>query len=299
MQVVDFKGTKISHLALGTVQLGLDYGIANKDGKPNIKEACELLSSVIDRGVNCFDTAIAYGDSEKILGECIKKDVLIVTKISSNEFENLESEVKSSLDRLSKKQLFGLLLHDNSILNNWSQKESKKIDNLKEMGYIKHFGISIYNEVEFNRALEIDDIELIQVPSNMLDNRLVKNRWIQRAKEKNKLLFIRSVYLQGLFFLGSKNLPEYLKDAKEFLEELEDIAKKLNLELSQLALSYIKSVADGAIILFGAENKRQAIENIELFEKLPILSDEVVSDIILLANSVDETIYNPSLWRKD
>ena len=298
MQMIDYKGDRLSHLSLGTVQLGLDYGIANKDGKPTTEKACEIISTVTQRGINCFDTAIDYGDSERVLGECLKKEAFIISKISSNELENIEKEAKSSLGRLNQKELWGILLHDSKILDHWSNKESQRIAILKDKGLIKHFGVSIYSKDEFDKALEIEDIELIQVPSNMLDNRLVKNSWISRAKQKGKLLFIRSIYLQGIFFLGSKALPPYLEDAKEPLKELESIANSLNINLSQLALSYIKTIAKDAIILFGAENRQQAIENIELFNESLNLDLEIIDKIILIASRIDENIYNPSLWRR-
>ena len=140
MNIIEYKGDILSHLSLGTVQLGMDYGIANREGKPSVQKACDILSAVIDGGINCFDTALAYGESEKILGECINKEVYIISKISSNEFGRIEAEVKASLHKLKQKRLFGLLLHDSRILSSWSSRESEKIARLKESGLIKHFG---------------------------------------------------------------------------------------------------------------------------------------------------------------
>ena len=299
MQMIEYKGDKISHLSLGTVQLGIDYGVANSEGKPSLQKACEIISAVVDRGINCFDTATAYGDSEKVLGECLDKEAFIISKISSSAFDNIEDEVKASLYRLKQNRLFGLLLHDSDILDRWNPKSSQIVSNLKNLDLIKYFGVSIYSEDEFNKALEIDDIEFIQVPSNLLDNRLFRHKWQELANKRGKLLFIRSIYLQGLFFLGSNSIPSYLKEAIEPIEKLEEIAKSLNLTLPNLALAYIKSVANEAIILFGAESKDQAIENIELFERVDMLDSDTINKIIKISDGVDESIYNPSLWRRD
>ena len=58
----------MDRLVLGTAQLGMDYGIANTQGRPAFEEAVELVRCYWERGVREFDTAQDYGDSEKILG---------------------------------------------------------------------------------------------------------------------------------------------------------------------------------------------------------------------------------------
>ena len=81
---------KISKLILGTAQLGLKYGIANINGKPDFKKSLNLLEFAWTNGINTFDTAPTYGNSEKILGKFIstknkneKKIFVIITKLQS------------------------------------------------------------------------------------------------------------------------------------------------------------------------------------------------------------------------
>ena len=47
---------------LGTAQLGLAYGVANTTGRPDFHQAVRLIAAAAEGGVNCFDTAAAYGD---------------------------------------------------------------------------------------------------------------------------------------------------------------------------------------------------------------------------------------------
>ena len=68
MQYVNINGLKISKLTLGTVQLGMNYGIANKSGKPDIAKSFSILKTAVDGGVNSFDTSLHYGDSEEVIG---------------------------------------------------------------------------------------------------------------------------------------------------------------------------------------------------------------------------------------
>lgn len=60
---------KISAMTLGTVQLGMEYGIANKSGMPSAQKAFEILDTAIEGGINSFDTSNGYGESEEVLGK--------------------------------------------------------------------------------------------------------------------------------------------------------------------------------------------------------------------------------------
>jgi len=296
MQKINFRGDSLSRLALGTVQLGVDYGIANRDGKPSIDEACKLLKVAQEMGIDTFDTAKAYGDSEKVLGECIGGRGNFITKISSLDFENsLKESIDSSKESLKTDRLFAVLLHDADILDRFDNSHSKEIDKFRDS--FKYFGVSIYEDIEFKKSIKIDDISLIQIPFNILDIRAIRDGWIDIAKEKNILLFIRSVYLQGLFFMDIDNLPKHLKEAKETLKRLTMIADNLNLTLAQLSMSFVKSCTNDSIILFGAETNQQVEQNISDFDKLPILSREIIDDILAISSDIDEDIYNPSKWR--
>ncbi len=66
MNYTQINGLNISKLTLGIVQLGMEYGIANKSGKPDMEKALEILQTAINKGINSFDTANAYGNSEEV-----------------------------------------------------------------------------------------------------------------------------------------------------------------------------------------------------------------------------------------
>ena len=59
----------MNKLILGTAQMGLDYGITNSEGKPTNQNSFELIKECLNNGVYQFDTAQAYGNAEKILGD--------------------------------------------------------------------------------------------------------------------------------------------------------------------------------------------------------------------------------------
>ena len=299
MRFVEYNGEKISKLSLGTVQFGLDYGIANIKGQPAQQDINEIINYVISKGINCFDTAQAYGNSENVLGKALhsNKDIFVVSKLKTALFkENLHESIEKSLDNLKLSSLYGLLLHDSELLSFWTETDSEKINILKQNCKIKYFGVSIYTDKEFNLAIENSSVDIIQIPFNLFDQRAITKGWLEKAKEKNKLIFIRSIFLQGLFFMNSANLPKNLSDAQEALNIFEEYATKLKISKAQLALNFVNSVAKEAVLLFGCDNLEQAKENIDNFNNLISLDNKIIQQLSLSFKDIDEKIYNPSRW---
>jgi aryl-alcohol dehydrogenase-like predicted oxidoreductase len=303
MKTVNWNNYNISKLCLGTVQFGLDYGIANSSGEISQKEVNYILDYVVSKDINCFDTGSMYGNSEEKIGNYLKEnenDVRVISKIKSDFFEIDEKSaidnINKSLEYLSVDTLFALLLHNIDAVKNWDEKSTKLITRLKIENKIKYFGVSIYNDEEFILALENDNVDVIQIPFNLLDQRAIKNNWLQKAKEKNKLIFIRSVYLQGLLLMDIENIPDHLNGAKQYLQNIEQILNKLNITKNELALSFVDQMADSGILLFGCDNLNQAKQNIENYNNLQLLDSDTLKLLDDNVLNIDEYIYNPSKW---
>ena len=118
------KGLNISALSLGTVQLGMNYGINNATGKPDAETSNAILNLAAENGINVLDTAGAYGDSELVIGkwlQTVKPEhrPFIVTKVTGftpgsypavKEF--LQKKVALSKERLGMEQLDMLMIHN-------------------------------------------------------------------------------------------------------------------------------------------------------------------------------------------
>lgn len=300
MKKVIFEGYEISKLSFGTVQLGLNYGISNTKGKPTQKTADDIIHYLQTNDIDCFDTAVAYGNSEEVLGHALTThdNVKLISKIKSDFFiTNLEETVLKSLKNLKATKLFGLLLHDSELLPTWNSQFTEIVTSLQEKGVIDFFGISIYTSHEFDMAIENPIIKIIQIPFNLFDQRAVNDRWFEKAKKANKLIFIRSIFLQGLFFMKSVQLTGNLTEAAPYLEEINKISQELDLSVGELAMAYIDSVASDAIILFGCDTLDQAKENIYSYNNLPIISKELLQIINTRFSNVPNHIINPSQWR--
>ena len=299
MRFIEYRGDRISKLSLGTVQFGLDYGIANRSGQPNQKNVNKIIEYVYKNEINCFDTAQAYGNSEEVLGRAIgdKSELFIISKLKSDIFKkDATKSVEPSLKNLNLTSLYALLLHDSELLFNWSEEYAVAVEELKKSQKIKYFGVSIYDNRDFELALENRHIEFIQIPFNIFDQRAITERWLQRAKKYNKLIFIRSIFLQGLFFMEESKLPKNLEKAKKPLKVFIEYAKNQNMSRGELALSFVDSVATESLLLFGCDNLEQAQENINSYNQLKKLDTEIINEITKSFKNIDEQIYNPTKW---
>lgn len=299
MKFIAYNGDKLSKLSLGTVQFGLDYGIANTQGQPSQEDVDKIIDYVYAHEINCFDTAQAYGNSEEVLGKSIdgKKDIFVISKLKSNLFKNdLLENIDKSLKNLKIDSLYGLLLHDSELLYNWKDEYTAIVDKLIENKKIRYFGVSIYTNEDFELAVENPSIKFIQIPFNIFDQRAISLAWFKKAKENNKLIFIRSVFLQGLLLMDINEVPEKLEIAKKYLHIFESYCDKMKISKSELALSFVDTIAKESLILFGCDNINQADENVTSFNNLKELDKSMIESIINDFKDIDDKIYNPTKW---
>ena len=299
MKQIQWNDHTLSGLCLGTVQLGLQYGIANTQGQPSSEESNKILAAVTEKGINCFDTAIAYGNSEQVLGDFFRhseEKFYVITKISSQELLSNPDILENSRQRLNLDRMFAVLLHDSVLLDNGPEFALK-------MGYIKekytdNVGVSIYTDEEFSKAVANPWVDIIQIPFNLFDQRAISLGWIEKAKTNNKLLFIRSIFLQGLLLLDSKTAETKVPGSGVLVTQLDAVADELALTRGELALSYVANSAPEAIIIFGSETCDQALQNIENFEQTRTLDSERLNTLFKIFQAMPESIYSPSRWNK-
>ena len=112
----------ISKLAIGTAQFGSIYGIANKTGKIKYQEAKEIIKFAEKNNIKTIDTASAYGESEKLLGQIGISDFDVITKLPKiiNPIKNFDNWFKDSinlsLQRLKINKLSTIMIHNSNDL---------------------------------------------------------------------------------------------------------------------------------------------------------------------------------------
>lgn len=294
-------------LVLGTAQLGLNYGIANKTEKPVESEAFEIMKYAVENGINYFDTAYSYGNSEIIIGKFLnfhknyKNKVNIITKMPSLKRKILNKELikkyfLESLQRLNQDSIYCYMIHDfNDIKNNYSE-IAYSFTKLKNDNRIKKIGVSVYDKSQINFLLKNFNFDLIQIPINIFDQRLLKDDILLDLKKRGIEIYTRSVFLQGLIFLDKNNLPSKFKSIKKQLEKLNNISLKYNISKEELALVFISAINEIDKIVIGVENIEQLKRNIKILNNLRNIYK--IKTIINFKDFIieDTNIIDPRKW---
>ena len=268
---------EISRMTLGTVQLGLDYGISNTEGKPDDIKAFSILDKAIEKGINCLDTAAGYGDSEEVIGRWLKqsgtkrKDLSIATKFRLGNIEKRDVEydligsVETSLVRMGTDYVDFLLMHDAGEYGKYGREIDSAIKKLIDQGCVKAAGASGYDYDGISEIVENDMYSVFQIPVNILDYRITGTE--AEGKLHGKTIFARSIYLQGLFFRDPDTLTGNLKEISFYIKKIRSIADKYSYSIARLATGYVNSLGYIDSLVIGADNPGHVRDNADLLEK--------------------------------
>jgi aryl-alcohol dehydrogenase-like predicted oxidoreductase len=292
-----------NRLVLGTVQLGMPYGIANKTGRPDQETATAIVHEAWNNGIREFDTAQGYGNSEKVLGKAfhelgIADDAKVVTKFDpsldhSNELD-LARSLENSLSLLGIPLFHGLMLHHQELLSCWNQGLRKIFQSFVSAGKTKFVGISVYSPDKAIQAINTPDIDFVQLPTNILDRRFEDSGVFNLAKKKGKRIYIRSIFLQGLLLLPVEKVSDKMAYVKPVIEKLDRLCAEFGMTRHEIALGYLKIEIPESQIIFGAEIPDQVGDNVKNWLKIcPPRFISVVKDTF---RNVGEEVLNPVLW---
>jgi len=281
----------------------MNYGVANRTGKPDLKTAEAIIRTAWGAGICEFDTAQGYGNSEQVLGKIfqslgIRNEVKVISKFHPDldhlDRTEMEQSVRKSLNTLSVPGLFGLMLHREEYLDLLEEGLGEMLQNFCEKGLAEHVGVSVYSPEKALVALKADGISMVQLPSNLLDRRFEKAGVFELAKEKEKQVYVRSIFLQGLLLLNSNDVPDKMKFTETVRKTLEDLTQELSLSKKDMVISYVKHAYSSAKIVFGVDDPKQLKDNLMSWELA--LPADFVGRIQNTFQFVEEKVLNPVLW---
>ncbi|MBU4185652.1 MAG: aldo/keto reductase [Proteobacteria bacterium] len=293
------------HLVLGTAQLGLPYGLANKVGQPDQAVAITIIREAWKNGIREFDTAQAYGDSEKVLGKAlyelgISSEAKIITKFHPNldhlNASDMSRALDESLERLRVRSLYGIMLHREEMLSLWNKGLAKILHAFILSGRVEKIGISVYSPDKAIQALNTEGISMVQLPTNIVDRRFENTGVFKLSDEKKKQIYIRSVFLQGLLLMNPEEISDKMSFVRPIIKEIQTISNNIGLSQQEIALGYVKSEMPNAHVVFGAESSEQVKSNIACWRKN--IQQNLVDMIKRKFDDIDEVILNPNLWPK-
>ena len=176
----------------------------------------------------------------------------------------IEDEIQFSLKRLGIQSLYGFLIHrSEDLLGNSGKKIVNALNKLKSKGIVKKIGISIYEPSELEKLTGLIELDIVQAPLNIIDQRLLSSGWLSKLYKNNIEVHTRSAFLQGLFF--NDKLPNKLISLQPYVDILYKLSSKYSLPVSELALNYCLCQPNINKVLIGVDTESQLIENIIMF----------------------------------
>jgi len=292
-------------LAIGTVQFGQSYGVSNVKGRPSEQEVGEILEFAANQHIRILDTAPAYSEAESVLGEALSKNhpFQIITKTQPlrdlstalNPSTVVLKTFEQSLKRLRVDGVAGLIVHlAEDLLGPHGDQVWATLDNIKASGRAEKIGVSCYTGREIDVIMERYPIELVQVPVNIFDQRLIKDGTLSKLADQGIEVHARSAFLQGLALMDPNNLPLKFTRAEAPLRAFCEIAADNGLRPIELALRFVQSLKEVTRIVVGVNERRELSEIIEAMGG-PI--PESITPSSLSTN--DEAVITPSLWPPD
>ena len=184
------------NLVLGTAQLDQNYSLSKiKLNGPDLKKIINLSY----KKKNFFiDTALAYKKSEKFLSKLNLKKFKVITKVKNFNKISIKGLIKSK-KKLKINKFYGILFHSEKELLSKTRKEYfNLVKSLKDNNLTSKVGVSVYTVKSLNKITKKFNLDLIQIPANILDRRFLDKKILKKLRQKKIKIFVRSVFLKGI-----------------------------------------------------------------------------------------------------
>lgn len=262
-----------ARLALGTAQLGMRYGIANRHGQPSARSAHAILAGARDAGIEWFDTAPGYGESEAVVGRflrrtpgaaalriCTKLPALCADLPSTQVWKCASDHLERSRRELGRDTIDLYLLHQPRDLRRHGAALSDCLQDFRRRGWIGQAGASVYAPAEARAAVSGGVGGGIQYPFNLLDRRFVTSGCTATLRRHGTLSFARSPLLQGVLGLPAARLPRRVAGARAYLRTLSAALRPYRLSTAAAAIAFAAQESGADWIVVGAETPEQVDE---------------------------------------
>jgi len=245
-------------------------------------DASELLNRALDLGINFFDTARGYGDSEEKIGRSIssrRDEFYISTKSTAVDADDMRRDIETSLRNLRTDHIDLYLCHNlrqpeiyDRVMGPGGALEALK--KARDEGLIRHIGFSSHRFLEtMERGILSGEFEAIMVSYNMLNDELTEERIIPLAHEKDLGVIAMKPLAGGA--LGSP--PRELKAGSGGFNIKVNAREALRFVLSNRAVS---------TAIPGMRNLRELEENVEVGRTFSAMSDYERSELGKAAESL-------------
>jgi len=284
----------MNRIVLGGAQLGLPYGILNGGETLSREEVARILDTAVDHGIDSIDTAIAYGQSESIIGETSQNRFNIISKLPplpvdiSNVSEWVHSQVQGSLSRLKYTSLDALLLHRPQDLTGAQGVELyAAIKSLMAEKMIDRFGVSIYSPDDLEGIIGTFDIHVVQAPLNVFDRRILGVT--DQLSALNIEVHVRSVFLQGVLIASPQDRPQRFEPWSEHFALFDEWVRSSGVSAMACCMGFALQQSGIAKLVIGTTSAES------LDEIMNSIPNSVLEVPTHLQSSVEQLI-DPRIW---
>lgn len=258
-------------LGIGSAQFGLDYGVSNAHGRTPACEVGGILEVARESSVRVVDTAAAYGDAESALGAAGVLGFRVVTKLPARTApEDMERALRASLERLGLETCYGLLLHDaDDLAADDGAAVAEALEAVRDLGLVTKIGVSAYSADHLAATLAKMKPDLVQVPVNVFDQRLVDDGSLAGLKEMGIEVHARSTFLQGLLLMSPDDSDAALAVARAPLARFRHLAAENGWTLVRAALGFVTGLAEVDTVICGVNDRAQLRELLDSSNPLP------------------------------
>jgi len=283
-------GLMVSPISLGTVELGLDYGVPVNDEhlRPPEKQATLLLNKALDLGVNYIDTARAYGASEAVIGRALKTrrgEYVLATKLSPPPpdaptravGDHVKSSIAESLRALQTDHVDVLMIHSAATEEIRRGEIVGAMLDAVRAGTIRFVGASTYGEESAMLALRDGRYDCLQIAYSAVDRRM-EEQVLPLAQQRDIGIVVRSVLLRGVITHRHTLLPPSLAELKAAIAALDGMVLPEAASLPELAYRYVLAHPAVSTALVGTARLGE-LEQAIAFAQRPALSPGLVARI--------------------
>jgi 1-deoxyxylulose-5-phosphate synthase len=299
-------GLHVSQLALGTAAFGLEnYGIHEPSEQSRLSEdqAIGLVRAAVDKGINFFDTARGYGESEAVLGRGLSDcpSCIIATKVGIADAaigcaaltRAVMDSVETSLKALRRDVLDIVQIH-NATQDMLERDEILDVlEHAREVGKLKFVGASVYGEPAALAAIRSGRVDVLQIALNLLDQRMLATV-LPEARKNNVGIVARSAFLKGALTDRAKLLPEGLRSLSEAADRMREALGETWDSLPRTALRFCLSTPGVHSVLIGLRSVPELVSAIAAQEAGGLDSAAMQRTDLLKLN--DDQLLNPSHW---
>lgn len=297
-------GIQVSAVSLGTVALGVDYGIRvpGHTGIPSADDAVALLRRAATAGISLFDTAPAYGASEQLLGNALDgmTGQLLATKVSlpvdgsgSAVVAAVEEQVLKSLRALRRDVVDIVQMHNVTQTELRDPFVRTALVTLKQRGDARFIGASVYGEEDALAAIDTGWVDVIQIAYNIFDQRMGE-RVFAAAGNAGVGVVVRSALLKGALTPLAQWLPDDLAPLRDAVAAtVERLSGSWDL-LPEFAIRFCLSQPNASSVLVGIRDVSELKLLIDAAAKGPLPAEElrIASELAL----DDEALIDPRYW---